>query len=104
MGTFTEQNVNEYNSLEIRNKILLNMEKKPVFTYSFKRNNIATTMKNRSSTDLDEETSSIDNNLLHQRLSIIAEREHVSLQTFLKYELCSFPASLFNKTGLMRLL
>ena len=101
-GEIVEQNVNVYNSFEIGNKILLNMENKPVFTYSFKRKNIATTMKNRSSIDLDGETLSIDNNLLFQRLSIIAEREHVSLQTSLEYELCSFPASLFDKTGLMR--
>ena len=66
------------------------MENKPVFTYSFERKNIATTMENRSSIDLDGETLSIDNNLLFQRLSIIAEREHVSLQTSLKFELCPF--------------
>ena len=35
-------------------------------------------------------------------LSIIAEREHVSLEKSLEYDLCSFPASLFDKTGLMR--
>ena len=101
-GEIAEQNVNVYNSLEIGNKILLNMENKPVFTYSFERKNIATTMKNRSWIDFDGETLSIDNNLLFQRLSIIAEREHVSLQTSLEYELCSFPVSLFDKTGLMR--
>ena len=78
------------------------MENKPVFTYSFKRKNVATTMKDRSSIDLDGETLSIDNNLVFQRLLIIDEREHVSLQTSLEYELCLFSASLFDKTGLMR--
>ena len=62
-GEIAEQNVNVYNSFEIGNKILLNMENKPVFTYSFKRENVATTMKNRSSIDLDGETLLINNNL-----------------------------------------
>ena len=63
-GEIAEQNVNVYNSFETGNKILLNnMENKPVFMYSFKRKNVATTMKNRSSIDLDGETLLINNNL-----------------------------------------
>ena len=73
-----------------------------VFMLSIEPNLIGLDSPLIQSIDLEGETLSIDNNLLFQRRSVIAEREHVSIQTSLEYELCSFPVSLFDKTGLMR--
>ena len=85
-GKISGDHVDVYDSVKIGKSILSNMENESVFTYSFTRKNMAKTMKARGSIDVDGETIAIDKNL----------------QSSLDYELCPFPASLFDKNGLMR--
>ena len=59
-------------------------------------------MKSKSSVEIDGEVVPIDNQLLFQRLLIVAGREQLELKSSLQYELSSLPAALFDKDGLMR--
>ena len=94
-GEVAAAKVNVYDSKEIGNSILIKMQNQSVFDYSFRRKDMAVTMKSRSAVEVDGEIIPIDNQLLFQRLSILAERGHVDLQTSLSYELSSIPATLF---------
>ena len=96
-GEVAAENVNVFDSKVIGNSILTKMQNKPVFEYSFQRKDMSVTMKSRSSVEVDGEIIPIDNQLLFQRLSIVAGRDHVELQSSLHYELSSLPAALFDK-------
>ena len=75
---------------------------KSVHTYSFKKKDMAVTMKPRNSVDIDGEIVAVDPQLLFQRLLITVGRDDVKLKDALQYELCSHPASLFGDNSLMR--
>ena len=101
-GEVAAETVNVFNAKSIGDSILKKMVEKPVFEYSYQRKDMAVTMKSKSSVELDGETIPIDNQLLFQRLSIVAGRDHLELESSLHYELSSLPAALFDKDGLMR--
>ena len=63
---------------------------------------MAGTMKCKSSVEHNGEIIPIDNQLLFQRLSIIAGRDHLELKSALNYELTTLPGSLFDRDGFMR--
>ena len=97
-GEVAAETVNVFNAKSIGDSILKKMVEKPVFEYSYQRKDMAVTMKSKSSVELDGETIPIDNQLLFQRLSIVAGRDHLELESSLHYELSSLlPAALFDE-------
>ena len=106
LGEVAEKTVNVFDTKSIGHTILQTILQKmigqSVFKYSYKRKDMAVTMKCKSSVEHNGEIIPIDNQLLIQRLSFVAARDHTKLKSALNYELTTLPASLFNKDGLMK--
>ena len=64
-----------YDAKEVGGLILQSMIGQNVFEYSFVKKYMAVTMKARSSVEIDGEVVPIDNQLLFQRLLIVAGRD-----------------------------
>ena len=94
--------MNVFDAKSIDHTILQKMIGQSVFEYSYKRKDMAVTMKCKSSVEHNGEIIPIHNQLLFQRLSFVAARDHTELKSALNYELTTLPASLFNKDGLMK--
>ncbi|KAH3712649.1 hypothetical protein DPMN_072402 [Dreissena polymorpha] len=75
---------------------------KTVLEYSFKRTSQAVTLSSKSKVKVNGETVHIDPQLLFQRLTAAADRLYDSQEEIFKYELCSFPSSLFESSGLLK--
>ena len=58
-----------------------------------------TSMKSKSSVEHNGEIIPIDNQLLFQRLSFVAARDHTELKSALNYELTTLPASYSKRMG-----
>lgn len=68
--------------------------------YTFKRKDQTVTLGMRSSVRIDGNEIQVEPQLLFQRLVIVAEKCDV-LKSALKYELCSYPPSLFDSSLLL---
>ena len=77
----------------IGQKVIDSMFGKPIMNISFSKKNMATTMKPRTSVDITGEVV--------QRLLITVRNDENQLQTALKHELCSHPATIVGNNGLM---
>ena len=75
---------------------------KNIFTCSFSRKDMSITMASKSSVKVGGEDVQIDPNLLFQRLAALSNGEDAKKDIF-SFELCSFPASLFESALLPRL-
>ena len=70
---------------------------------SFVRKRQAITLASRTSVAINNEPVQVDPQLMFQRLSLIATREtHENPALLFKYELCSHPPALFDKSSLPR--
>lgn len=72
-----------------------------VHEYSFKRKCQAVTLGSKTAVAIKNEKVQVDPQLLFRRLSIIANSEDNPVTAF-EYELCSFPAALFDYPVLPR--
>ena len=82
-------------------KILASMAGQPVNTYSFKRKDQSITLAAGSSVKIDGVKVCVDPQLLFQRL-VFACNSLADLQGVFKYELCSYPAALFDSPVTLR--
>ena len=98
-GEVAAENVNVYNAREIGESIIQGMKGCSVFDYSFKKKDMAVTMKTKASLDLGDMTVQIDPQLFFQRLIIFIQ--HDDIKEAFSYELSTRPSSLFDKQGLM---
>ena len=70
-----------------------------MFDYSFRKKDMAITMKTKASVDLGDVTIQVDPQLFFQRLIIFIQ--HDNIKEAFSYELCTRPSSLFDRHGLM---
>ena len=86
---------------EIVIEILKKMHGKCPKDFSFKRKDQAITLASKNAIKIKDENVQIDPNLMFQRLasSIVKTEDH--LGEALKHELCTFPPSLFETSGIL---
>ena len=87
---------------EIGKTIFNEMTDKKVCEFSFRKCKQVKPMRSVQAVKFKEEAFVIEPELLFQRLLLCAQTSGVDLQEVFRYELCSCPASLFDKHGLMR--
>lgn len=100
-GVVAHSSVNVDKAKEAGELILQSMQGQNVWNYSFKRNLQAVTMGSKN-TKVGEEVVNIDPQLLFQRLAFVSEQQDIDKRDIFKYELCSYPASLFSDSVLPR--
>ena len=100
-GVHAHRSVDVDRAVTVGNTILAGMTGYTPAEYVFKKTNQAITLAVKTSVKIDNEVVQIDPQLLFQRL-IIAAKEKEKLQAAFKYELCSFPASLFESAMVLR--
>ena len=100
-GIVAEENVNANDYKSVGGKILDKMSGKPVFTFSFKRKDKATTLGDTSAIKIHLDQT-IDPILLFQRSMIAIQRGDIDLEHIIRYDLWSFPPSLFEGMNLLR--
>ena len=96
-GVHAESSVTVEKAREVGQSILDSMTGKPAAEYSFTKSNQAITFSAKSSVKGDGEKIQVDPQLLFQRL-IIASQSLDDMIAILKYELCSYPPSLFDSS------
>lgn len=79
----------------VGNEIIKKMIGKPVFGISFKQKDRAKTLADDSTIKVTQDLTT-DPALLFQRFLIMSKTEQFSLEDVMSYELCSFPAALFE--------
>ena len=92
-------NVHEFES--VGNEVIVNMVGQPIFGISFKRKYRSKTLADDSTIKVAQDRV-IDPALLFQRLLFISNSGNVSLEDALCYELCPFPATLFEGKEVLR--
>ena len=100
-GVNAEDKVDVDKAREKGEKILSSMLGKSVVEYSFKRKEQSVTLAAKSSIKIDGERIQVDPQLLFQRL-VIACMTMEDLESVFQYELCSFPAALFENQVTLR--
>ena len=102
-GVEADDNVNVHEMRSIGQKIVNDMDNKDVFTYSFSRRDKAKTMSEKSKVPCgDQAGRSIDPALLFQRLLVIAGTDKIELDDVMRYELSTFPPTLFENSFMPR--
>ena len=89
-------------SKSVGESILKKITGENVYTCSFKRKDVSVTMASKVSVKVGGKDIQIDPNLLFQRLATLSNVEDDKKYVF-SFELCSFPASLFQSQSLPRL-
>ena len=74
-GEVADKAVNVYNAKEVGEKIIQSMVGQDVFSYSFTRKDMVTTMKSKSSVEIDAELVHVDPMLLFQRLILLVGKK-----------------------------
>jgi hypothetical protein len=82
--------------------IVKKMSSQDVFKYTQKRNEKVRTLGATMSVKVNNCEVSLDPALLFQRLFIVASSSQMDLDEVLKYELCSYPTSLFDNPTCLR--
>ncbi|CAH3108670.1 unnamed protein product, partial [Porites lobata] len=85
----------------IGEKILSSMTGKSATDYTFKRSSQAVTLTTKSSVRIESDAVQVDPQLLFQRLIVACNRSD-DLQGLFRYELCSYPAALFDSSLTLR--
>ena len=94
---------NVHKAKDVGQAIIESMVGKNVYELSFVRKRQAITLASRTSVVINNEPVQVDPQLMFQRLSLIATREtHGNPALLFKYELCSHPPALFDKSSLQR--
>lgn len=94
-GIVADDKVNVTQAKEIGEKILNGMLGKEVYNYALRKKHTVITMESNSKVQIDGEDVHIDPQLLFQRLVIISTQKG-NLEDAFRYELCAFPAALFE--------
>ena len=97
-GVIADTNVN----IDDGQEVVKNLPNNDAFSYSFKRSNQVITMQSKTSVKIGNETIVVDPQLLFQRLTTVATRMDEDISTMFEYELCTFPAAIFDNNGLPR--
>ena len=101
-GLTASSKVNVDQAKEIGDKIIKSIVGKTTQNLTFKRKNQAVNLKHDTSTvEINDEIVSIDPQLLFQRLIAVRDKVDDTVGLF-KYELCSYPAALFEPSLLPR--
>ena len=100
-GVNAEESVDVDEARAKGEKILASMAGQPVNTYSFKRKDQSITLAAGSSVKIDGVKVCVDPQLQFQRL-VFACNSLADLQGVCKYELCSYPAALFDSPVTLR--
>ena len=102
-GITADNKVNVHKAKDVGQAIIESMVGKNVYELSFVRKRQAITLASRTSVVINNEPVQVDPQLMFQRLSLIATREtHENPALLFKYELCSHPPALFDKSSLPR--
>ena len=100
-GEVATDNVNVYDAKAVGEKIIVQMIGVDVFSYSFSRTCMVTTMKTKSSIEIDGDRINVDPMLLFQRLVLLVKKDENQLKDAFSHELSTLPASLFAVNGYM---
>ena len=100
-GVVANNHVNVEESLTVGEKILTKMNDVPVKDYVFKKSDKAIQMPCLSEIKIGNETTSINPMLLFQRLVFISTQSDEKIEDILRYELSTFPTSLFDDSCMM---
>ncbi|KAK3748685.1 hypothetical protein QZH41_018981, partial [Actinostola sp. cb2023] len=100
-GVNAEESVDVDEARAKGKKILSSMAGESVATYSFKRKEQSVTLAARSSIRIEDDRVHVDPQLLFQRL-VIACNTTDDLEDVFRYELCSYPAALFDTPVTLR--
>ena len=101
-GVVAEDRVNAADAKKVGKAIVDTMEGMDALTYTFKRNRQVVTMAHKLSVKVDDGTIHVDPQLLFQRLILVAGRVVDNVEDIFKYELCAYPAALFDASGFLR--
>lgn len=100
-GLVAHESVNVDDAKEVGQLILKSMIGKSVTSISFVRKKEAVTLASKAAVKIDGECVQVDPQLLFQRLSLIAMNgSNEDPASFFKYELCTYPAALFDRSSL----
>ena len=99
-GVVAGKNVDR--AVAIGDEIVESMIGKDAFSISFKRSSQAVTLNTKTSIKIDNDTVTIDPQLLFQRLTTVANRLGEDVSEMFSYELSSYPSSLFDNSGFLR--
>ena len=101
-GVTVDVAVNAHKVKEVGNKIIDSMDGMNTLEYIFTKKRQVVTMGHKFSASVDGETIQVDPQLLFQRLIMVASRVTENVEDIFKYEICGYPASLFDSSGLLR--
>ena len=102
-GITADDKVNVHKAKDVGQAIIESVVGKNVYELSFVRKRQANTLASRTSVVINNEPVQVDPQLMFQRLCLIATREtHENPALLFKYELCSHPPALFDKSSLPR--
>ena len=101
-GVHADSSVNVDEALKVGKKVLASMAGKKVEDYTFRKSEQAITLASKSAIKINDERVEIDPQLLFQRLILTANVSE-DLPSVFRYELSSFPASLFDSLLMLRL-
>ncbi|KAJ8876216.1 hypothetical protein PR048_024126 [Dryococelus australis] len=96
------KDLNQEMAEEVGSKIVSEMAKKIVTEFSSSKSKQVKPMKSVNVVSLKEDTFIIEPGILFQHLLFCAQTSGFNLKEVLCYELCTHPASLFDKCGHMR--
>ena len=100
-GVVTEYRVNAAGGKNAGMAIIDTMEGMDALTYTCKRNRKVVTMAHKLSVKVDDDAIHVDPQLIFQRLILVAGRVVDNVEAIFKYELCGYPAALFDPGGLL---
>ena len=98
-GEVAAENVNVYNTRENGESIIQGMKGSSVFDYSFKKKDVAVSMKTKTSLHIGDIILKVDPQTFLQRLIIFIQ--HDDIKEAFSYELSTRPSSLSDKQGLI---
>ena len=96
-GVHGDSSVNVDKAKEVGDKVLSSLIGESPLEYTLKKSGHAVTLATKSSIKIDNENVQVDPQLLFQRL-ILASNQCEDLTSLFCYELCTYPASLFDSS------
>ncbi|KAK6176044.1 hypothetical protein SNE40_014405 [Patella caerulea] len=102
-GMVANEDANTDKAKEIGDKIIVSMSEQSVTNFSFKKKNFAITLDaKRPSNTIITQTPHVDPQLMFQRLTTAGQENLNDMTELFKYELSSFPSSMFESNRLLR--
>ena len=101
-GVVANEGVNVDQAKRIGNAVLELMEDQNALSFTFKKSNKAVTLGIKNTVKTGDDDVHEDPQLPFQRLLTVSDHSLDNPVEVFKYELCSYPASLFDKSGQLR--